>query len=268
MKASNEYRERLLLEPSSWPEALPLRKARRANASSLPFTLIELLVVISIVMILVGILLPALSSAREMARKSFCANNLKQSGLAFTLYAGDNGEFLTPLCSGTAWSIYWLTAVLDSKTEKRYLARSVTRCPSMPDNSPFFYKAELPPENVHYGVCGPLLSNANYSNRFNAMSLLRIRNCSEKFLMTDTYYSLNESDVDYTKGFAVWSMGPGNFGMPAARHCNMLGMLYTDGHVLLFRPNNPVAPYSAYPFNWGYANSVAHLTPSGDWSCL
>jgi prepilin-type N-terminal cleavage/methylation domain-containing protein len=72
------------------------------------FTLVELLVVIAVISILAGLLLPALDNALNQARSIACLNNLKQNGIAFSMYGNDANGKVAPLYGAlTTGSLYF-----------------------------------------------------------------------------------------------------------------------------------------------------------------
>ena len=71
------------------------REAPRRRA----FTLIELLVVIAVIAVLMAILMPALTRAREQGKRAVCLSNVKQFGLAWVMYADENDQKIVNACT-------------------------------------------------------------------------------------------------------------------------------------------------------------------------
>jgi prepilin-type N-terminal cleavage/methylation domain-containing protein/prepilin-type processing-associated H-X9-DG protein len=107
------------------------RKILRNGSTRNGFTLVELLVVIGIIAVLIGILLPTLSRARESGRRIVCMSNLRQLGLGFIMYADQNKLYCPWTGSGDGnvaskpigpWNdpFYWANAVPQMIGKKSY----------------------------------------------------------------------------------------------------------------------------------------------------
>jgi prepilin-type N-terminal cleavage/methylation domain-containing protein/prepilin-type processing-associated H-X9-DG protein len=139
------------------------------------FTLIELLVVIAIIATLIGLLLPAVQSARETARRMQCGNNMRQVSLAFASYESAKKEYPLAFTNPSSATKYhsWAPFVLPFIEEAAMVANysmttewwkspnreiairplTVVQCPSVPIPNRIQDKPEATPPNKT-GACG------------------------------------------------------------------------------------------------------------------
>ncbi len=218
-----------------------IRSAKRRSG----FTLIELLVVIAIIALLAAILFPVFARARENARKSSCANNVKQILLGVAQYTQDYDETY-PLGWAGPGNITWNQRIFPYVKSKQ-----VFLCPSESNPTYVFSTGTLD------GVT-PFVTTYNANNSFingggPSLNMADLVKASTTVFMSDSgvtttaaapYISTSPS---IKKG--AWILVPANNGNatnsgnadwagPNARHLETANLGFADGHVKAMKNNS------------------------------
>ncbi len=209
------------------------------------FTLIELLVVVAIITILVGMLLPNLSAAKERSRRTVCANNLRTLGTAMLMYMDENGGsfpryYVDVNGASGAGRLWWFGFELGGpgSTSNRPLDKAQSplapytagldsrmQCPDFPyTDSGYFPKFSQHAASYGYNLAISLYNRQKYADRMD-----RIFGFADG-MQFDSLTHFNEGFyIQYDKNVANPSLGLD--GYAHFRHGKQAQMVMLDGHL-------------------------------------
>ncbi|MCF7957470.1 MAG: type II secretion system GspH family protein [Phycisphaerae bacterium] len=192
------------------------------------FTLIELLVVISIIALLVAILMPALSKAKEMGKRAVCLSNTRQLMTGWLMYADDNEEHLCTADVGynptRMWWVGWNDNLDDMEKQRVAIEEGVLwpYCENLD-----LYKCETgkPREMRTYSIVNAMNSaHDNNVSKGEVMGKISdIRRPASRIVFID------EGAIE-KYAFNIWHSQPLWIKRPPIRHGNGTTMSFADGH--------------------------------------
>lgn len=202
------------------------------------FTLIELLVVVVIIALLAAMLFPVLTQARQKARQTTCASNLRQIGSAARMYMDDHDEIVFPerVLLGTGGAANW-SMHMDSSGNcslsggllQPYLRNTnVLDCPSAVPVQP----GDIADCIVPYGINSSFLYTPRDDNPINTAL---VDTPAETIFIADAAY-LFEGLVYRSTSINLPSEGAAN---GHGRHRGFANVLWFDGHIKALRPTIP-----------------------------